>query len=70
METIEESSIATVRARIGKCRSDLKDLDVIVEPGDLIMRTPEEYLLIKQYRETKLAEAKAAVKSRLTSPNS
>lgn len=70
MEVVEDSAIAIVRARLARCRSDLKDLDLVVEAPELIMRTPEEYLMIKAFREMKLEETKAAVKSRMTNRTS
>ena len=49
------------------CR-DLDELKINANPRDLIVRNVEEYLLIQQFREMKIAETKKSVARYLVGP--
>ncbi len=66
MEVIEERTLATIKARIARCKAELQDLDILISEAELVLRTPAEYLLVQQHRSIKLSKMKDEARAALS----
>lgn len=61
--------MAIIRLKVMKVLSELVEADVTADGTELIVRSVDEFLLLKRFREMRLAEARARAIARLEHAN-
>jgi hypothetical protein len=68
METIKTSDQEIIGQRVNKLHHKLKEIGVIAQAEDLVIRSSEEFLLVQEFRKVKLAERVKKAQSFICNP--